>query len=617
MVKILKILIFALLGSLWAEYHPENGAVFNYTQVFFKWDQIPSAESYQFTLQNMATGAELELNVQENSVLQTDFMDWSSTYTWFICALFGEGETPFCSEIYSFDVSPLPDYFPDIINVSMYDETLYQDGVTIMDFESLNFSGGLDRDGNPIWFVGNENFEERFVFTQFLKNGNMVGFGPGKGYEIDLDGNIIFETPDSINSVHHHITKTSNNTYFLISATVENQYCPEECNPTLPDEIPWQGDIFRELDTEGNELWSWNTFDYFDSTEYNPYYAQTYTGDYEMDWTHSNSVFYDENTESVFVSIRNLSRITKIDYASKEIIWNLGQTDFMSEIYYDLDLNFSQQHSVKVLDNGNLLLFDNHRYLSPELSRCIEVEYNEDAHSVSIVWEHELPLELFSGSRGECDRLDNGNTLITAGRTGNTLEVTSDNEVVWHLEVENSGFDVTMYRSERITNLHPIAYSFTLANFTGSIENSYVDPTDGILEATIHNNSWGTGWFNYTLLINDLEIISDNIFVNPFEISTLNIDLSTIDINSGAILTLEIYPENAPEKVQSVDFSIYSSVLLGDLNNDGTWNILDIVILANLILAGDSSNPAGDLNNDGLQNILDIVLLINIILDGL
>ena len=35
-----------------------------------------------------------------------------------------------------------------------------------------------------------------------------------------------------------------------------------------------------------------------------------------------------------------------------------------------------------------------------------------------------------------------------------------------------------------------------------------------------------------------------------------------------------------------------------------------------LILAEDSSNPSGDLNNDGSQNILDIVLLINLILDG-
>jgi hypothetical protein len=173
-----------------------------------------------------------------------------------------------------------------------------------------------------------------------------------------------------------------------------------------------------------------------------------------------------------------------------------------------------------------------------------------------------------------------------------------------------------MYRSERIPNLHPIAYSVTLANFTGEIENSYVDPTDDILEATIHNNSWGDGWHIYTLLYNDLEIVSDNIFVNPFENSTFNIDLSTFVINSGAILTLEIYPENAPEKVQSVNFSIYSAVLLGDLNNDGNQNILDIAILANFILTGDSSNPAGDLNNDCSQNIFDIVLLINIILYG-
>ena len=56
--------------------------------------------------------------------------------------------------------------------------------------------------------------------------------------------------------------------------------------------------------------------------------------------------------------------------------------------------------------------------------------------------------------------------------------------------------------------------------------------------------------------------------------------------------------------------------LLGDLNQDGTLNVLDIVILANLILSGDESNPAGDLNQDGIQNILDIVLLVNAILEA-
>ena len=482
-----------------------------------------------------------------------------------------------------------------------------------MDFESLNFSGGLDKYGSPIWFVDKENFEERFVFTQFLNNGNMVGFGPGKGYEIDLAGNIIFETPTEVNSVHHHITKTSKNTYFLISATVEDQYCPEECNPNLPDTIPWQGDIFREFDQEGNEIWSWDTFDYYDLTEYNPYYVEIYSGNLNMDWTHSNSVFFDVNSGSVFVSVRNLSRITKIDYESKDLIWNMGQADFMDEIFFEEDLNFSQQHSVQVLENGNLLFFDNHRYLTPELSRCIEVSYDESDYSTEIIWEHVLPEELFSGSRGECDRLENGNTLITAGRTGYTLEVTPDNEIVWQIEVENMGFDVTMYRSARIPNLYPVAFSLEISELTGNMEEAVVEPVNDMITAKIYNSGWSEGLYVFSLLdASGVEIVSDNVFVPSFENALFNIEVSTLP---SANYSLEVYPDHAPDKLQSVEFILNGFISLGDMNSDGVLNILDVVLLSNLVLEGESTNPAGDVNQDGIQNILDIITLLNLILD--
>ncbi len=55
--------------------------------------------------------------------------------------------------------------------------------------------------------------------------------------------------------------------------------------------------------------------------------------------------------------------------------------------------------------------------------------------------------------------------------------------------------------------------------------------------------------------------------------------------------------------------------LLGDVNDDGTVNILDIVQLTNMILSDDYQELA-DLNGDGNLNILDIVQLINIILGG-
>ena len=59
----------------------------------------------------------------------------------------------------------------------------------------------------------------------------------------------------------------------------------------------------------------------------------------------------------------------------------------------------------------------------------------------------------------------------------------------------------------------------------------------------------------------------------------------------------------------------FVDTLLGDINEDGILNILDIVALMNLILAGEY-DPMGDMNNDETLNILDIVTLANLVLSG-
>ena len=58
----------------------------------------------------------------------------------------------------------------------------------------------------------------------------------------------------------------------------------------------------------------------------------------------------------------------------------------------------------------------------------------------------------------------------------------------------------------------------------------------------------------------------------------------------------------------------YDGVLQGDLNGDGTLDVLDIVALVNIILSQEGNNPLGDLNGDGELNVLDVVILANIIL---
>jgi len=52
---------------------------------------------------------------------------------------------------------------------------------------------------------------------------------------------------------------------------------------------------------------------------------------------------------------------------------------------------------------------------------------------------------------------------------------------------------------------------------------------------------------------------------------------------------------------------------LGDLNDDGTFNVTDIVLLVNAIMDW-TYNPLGDMNQDGTNDVVDIVLLVNIVL---
>ena len=88
-------------------------------------------------------------------------------------------------------------------------------------------------------------------------------------------------------------------------------------------------------------------------------------------------------------------------------------------------------------------------------------------------------------------------------------------------------------------------------------------------------------------------------------------------------VSYDLYPNNANyyQTIASAWAStgIGSEIVAapGDLNQDQSINILDIVELVGLILGGNPDETElylGDLNGDGSLNILDIIELVNLIL---
>lgn len=172
------------------------------------------------------------------------------------------------------------------------------------------------------------------------------------------------------------------------------------------------------------------------------------------DWSHLNAIarFPDEN--ALLLSSRGQHTLIKVDLDTDDVIWHMGGqlNDFQIE---EGDV-FFRQHSARVLENGNILMFDNGMIGTREFSRAIEVDYTflpqyREAH---IVWHYTPDPVIFTDIWSDTDRLPNGNTLITFGfysdvQLSRFIEVTHDKpgRKVWELSLP-----VTWgtYRAQRI-----------------------------------------------------------------------------------------------------------------------------------------------------------------------
>jgi hypothetical protein len=119
-------------------------------------------------------------------------------------------------------------------------------------------------------------------------------------------------------------------------------------------------------------------------------------------------------TGQVLISLRSLHAVAVLDVGKRSVVWAaLGP--------------WRIQHDAEFLDNGHLLLFDNHGWKKG----CRVIEYDPVTQAIPWVYSGADAGPFYAGYRGMSQRLPNGNTLIVDPDNRRLFEVTRGKETVW------------------------------------------------------------------------------------------------------------------------------------------------------------------------------------------
>jgi len=197
-------------------------------------------------------------------------------------------------------------------------------------------------------------------------------------------------------------------------------------------------DVILEFDKNGRQLQRYDFWDHL--KEYQPYHAEfnidiPLTGPFGLlakkqelyDYFHLNCFFMIppnalEGKNPAFrrgnwlISLLHGSMVFILDQDTKKILWHMAA--------HDVQGGLEGQHSVSLLPDGNILLFENGE--DRKASRILII----DPLSLKIKWQYSHT-DFFTTHGGFVQALPNGNLLVTESKQGHVFELTPDKKIVW------------------------------------------------------------------------------------------------------------------------------------------------------------------------------------------
>ena len=303
--------------------------------------------------------------------------------------------------------NPAPGYLlvsPNFNNITLFDNS----GVPV-------YNKLLNKHYNPTIIKSHPNN----LFTFFSLNQFIV---------VDKDYRIIdsIKCTNNFTTDFHDIIIDSNGNYYLMGFEQKEMDLSKVIIGGQTDAVV-TGNIIQCFDKNKNLFFEWNSFEHLNITDVTRDVDLTQLS---VDFTHFNSFALDKD-KNLLISIRNLDEIIKVDIKTGEILWRMGgkesknnEFDFVDDSEENNNFyGFSHQHSLSILDNGNILMLDNGNLKTPPISRVVEYKIDHQNKIVSKVWEYRHSPNIFSLSIGNVQRLSNGNTLISWGTNFNIKRI--------------------------------------------------------------------------------------------------------------------------------------------------------------------------------------------------
>jgi hypothetical protein len=348
--------------------------------------------------------------------------------------------------------------------------------------------------------------------TAQASNGYING-GGSQGYvqEVDWDGNLVWEFLYSSSTylAHHDIEPMPNGNVLIIAWEVKSATEAKAAGRRSSSAV-WPDHVIEVEKSSSNIVWEWHTWDHlvqdYDATKANygvvanhPELIDANLGSSSGgpggggDWQHINGISYNPTLDQIVISSHNMSEIYVIDHSTTTAEakgHTGGKYGKGGDILYrwgkpaNYDATGSQYFSVihcpswipyDYPNGGDILIFNNGT--DQRASSIVEITTPVTADGnytftpgsgygpASPTWTYSNGSSFYSSNEGCCQRLPNGNTLITDPDNGYLFEVNQAGQKVWEYKY-NSQIARSLRYAPDYDGLSRLVTPVELSNFS-------------------------------------------------------------------------------------------------------------------------------------------------------